>query len=228
MTAVAVAAALRILFIGNSLTVANGLPELVAALARASGGPSIEHRTVALPDFSLEDHWATGEAAKAIAEGGWTFVVLQQGPSALPESRILLREYTARFDREARRIGAKTALYMVWPSSLRKSDFEGVKMSYEGAAKSVGGVFLPAGEAWRAAWRRDATLPFYGDDGFHPTPLGSCLAAIVIYAQLAGRSPADLVLPASFGLSADRAALLKAAAADAIGRNRPAKALALR
>jgi hypothetical protein len=52
-----------------------------------------------------------------------------------------------------------------------------VKLSYETAAKEIGGLFLPAGEAWRVAWKRDPDLHFYGPDGFHPSPLGSLLAA---------------------------------------------------
>src|SRR6185295_7619357 len=104
----------------------------------------------------LEDHWARGDAQRAIAEGGWFAVVLQQGPSALPESQVLLREYTKRFDAVIRKTGAKTALYMVWPSQARFQDFDGVSASYTVAAADVRGLLLPAGDAWRAAWKRDA------------------------------------------------------------------------
>ena len=43
------------------------------------------------------------------------------------------------------------------------------------------GLLLPAGDAWRAAWAADARLPLYGPDGFHPSPMGTYLAALVIY-----------------------------------------------
>jgi hypothetical protein len=179
----------RVLFIGNSLTTVNDVPGLLEALA---GRDAIETRTVAFNDYSLQDHWARGDAQKAIAAGGWNVVVLQQGPSALPESRVLLIEYARRFDAEARKVGAKTAMYMVWPSSTRIGDFDGVSASYAAAAREVGGLLLPVGDAWRAAWRRDPRLALYGADGFHPTPLGSYLAALVMYQQLTGRSPAGL------------------------------------
>ncbi len=70
------------LFIGNSLTAANRLGPMIEALARASGGPSIETRTVAYGGYSLEDHWTGGDARRTLAEGGWSTVVLQQGPSS--------------------------------------------------------------------------------------------------------------------------------------------------
>jgi len=200
-----------VLFIGNSLTTANDLPGLVEKLSAAGGGQPIACRTVAFPGYSLEDHWNRGDARHAIAVGGWTMVVLQQGPSALPESRVLLRDYTRRFDGEARRVGARTALYMVWPASARRRDFDSVKGSYQAAAREVGGLFLPVGEAWRAAWQRDAALELYGRDGFHPSPLASYLGALVIYQQLSGRSP--IGLPAMVATPAN-AALLQSVAAE--------------
>ena len=181
----------RVLFIGNSLTFANNLPAMVAAIARQRG-EAIECETIAFPDYSLDDHWDRGEAVRAIARGGWSAVVLQQGPSALPESRVLLRAAVRKFDAEVRRAGARTALYMVWPSHARRGDFERVSQSYAMAAADVHGLLLPAGDAWRAAWRKDSALAFYGDDGFHPSPMGSYLAALVIYQGLTGQSPVGL------------------------------------
>jgi hypothetical protein len=182
---------LRVLFIGNSLTSANNLPAMVTEIGHQQG-VTIECETVAVPDFSLDDHLQRGDAVRAIARGGWSFVVLQQGPSALPESRVQLRASVETFDRAVRRAGARTAVYMVWPSMTRSGDCDRVSESYAIAAGDVGGVFLPAGDAWRAAWRRDATLAFYGSDGFHPTPLGTYLAALVVYQQMSGRSPVGL------------------------------------
>jgi hypothetical protein len=166
---------------------------------------------VAKPSFSLEDHWNDGEARREIAKGGWTHVVLQQGPSALPESRVLLDEYARRFDREIRRANARPALFMVWPSQDRRHDFDGVSRSYAGAAALVGGVLLPAGDAWRAAWRRDPGLALYGPDGFHPSRLGSSLAALVILDRLTGRLPP---LAAMSGVPERDLAVLVAAARD--------------
>jgi hypothetical protein len=177
-----------LLFIGNSLTAANDLPALLEAMGRASG-VAIHSTVVAKPNFSLEDHWTDGEARKAIARGGWSHVILQQGPSALPESRVLLNEYGGRFDREIRRVKARTSFYMVWPSAARSGDFDGVSASYAGAASLTGGVLMPAGDAWRAAWRREPGLALYGPDGFHPSRLGSYLAALTIFHTLTGRFP---------------------------------------
>src|SRR5204862_8244869 len=70
----------RVLFIGNSLTEANGLPAMVETLSRQGGGTPISAASVVFGGFSLEDHWNQGTAQRRIAEGGWSIVVLQQGP----------------------------------------------------------------------------------------------------------------------------------------------------
>jgi hypothetical protein len=213
---------LRVLFIGNSLTSSNNLPAMVTAIGHQQG-VTIQCETVAVPDFSLDDHIQRGEAVRAIARGGWSFVVLQQGPSALLESRVQLRASVKTLDRDVRRVGAKTAMYMVWPSAARRGDFDRVSESYAIAARDVSGVVVPAGDAWRAAWRSDPTLALYGSDGFHPTPLGTYLAALVVYQQLSGRSPVGLpqTLTSPTGafppivLTAQQATLLQNAAAEA-------------
>ena len=198
----------RILFIGNSLTVANDLPKMLTTMASAAGIP-LTYRVVAYPDYSLEDHWTRGDAAQAIASERWSFVVLQQGPSALPESRVLLRDYTKRFAALASRAGARTALFMVWPSMDRNLDFDSVHESYRLAAADVHGVFVPAGDAWREVWRQRPGAALYGPDGFHPTPFGSYVAAAAMFAALLDRSAVGLLAP---GLTpADAAAAQRAA-----------------
>jgi hypothetical protein len=206
----------RILFVGNSLTTTNDLPSRVRELAQDEGH-RWETSTVAYPNYSLEDHWQRGDAERAITRGGWTFVVLQQGPSALAESRVLLVDYARRFDAKIRAAGARTALYMVWPAGSRRGDFPGVSRSYSAAAAAVSGLLLPVGDAWQAAWRVDARVPLYGDDGFHPSKLGTALAAIVIYERLAGGVVKRL--PAAWELSTDqRDVLLRAANSEQLPR----------
>lgn len=203
---------LRVLFIGNSLTASNNVPRLVEQLTDR-GGRRIRSTAITRNDFSLDDHWDQGDAVRAITRGGWAFVVLQQGPSALPESRVQLRASTKRFDDVIQKAGARTALYMVWPSEARARDFDAVRESYAIAAADVGGVFIPAGEAWRAAWRRDPRTELYASDRFHPTAKGSLLAAMVIAQVLTGRD----VMPAPAG---DDGPMLRDAVAEAVSRHR--------
>ena len=154
---------LRVLFIGNSLTYENDLARLVAALSRAAGDdPPLEAASVAYGGFALEDHLVQGDAPRAIAQGGWDVVILQQGPSTLPESRVNLIEYTRRFDPLIRAVGARPALYGVWPDASRMFAFDDGIESYRQAAAAVDGMLFPVGLSWKRAWEGDPSLPFYG------------------------------------------------------------------
>jgi hypothetical protein len=213
-------AQINVLFVGNSLTYTNDLPGMLAVLIESAQQGPANMVVAAYANFGLEDHWTTGGARDAISGGGWDVVVLQQGPSAT-EGRPSLLEYSKLFDEEVSAVSGETALYMVWPSEARFFDFEGVSESYTMAAEQIGGLLYPVGEAWRLAWESDSTLTLYGPDGFHPSEAGTYLAALVMFQQLTGLSPVglppDVVTPSGvvLGLSAETAAILQEAAAEA-------------
>jgi hypothetical protein len=176
----------RVLFIGNSLISFNDLPGTVARLT-GSANVTIHVASVAGPNLALIDHVeGSSNAMDMIRQGGWNYVVLQQGPSALSLSRDTLMLATRRLAAQIQAVGARTALFMVWPESSRFAVFDDVRDSYRAAAAEVGGLLLPAGEAWRAAWGTDPQLPLYGPDGYHPSELGTYLAALVVYEGITG------------------------------------------
>jgi hypothetical protein len=183
---------IKVLFIGNSLTYVNNLPGALSALA-LSVGDTIQVRTVAEPNFALIDHYVGGSNALGeIASGGWNFVVLQQGPSTTPINRDSLILTAKLFEPRIKAVGATPALYMVWPTIDRVAFFDAARVSYQMAATEVDGIFLPAGRAWITAWESDANLSLYDPDGLHPSPLGTYLAALVIYERLTGHDARQL------------------------------------
>jgi hypothetical protein len=205
---------LRVLFVGNSLTATNDLPSAVAAIARGVGHTAIDVRIVAPGGYALEDHWANGPALDALRSGRFDVVVLQQGPSSLPDSRVNLIEWTKRWADEARAHGTRPAVLTVWPERERFSVFADVVRNYRDAARGAGALLLPAGQAWRNAFRRRASIGLYGPDAFHPSRLGTYLAALVAYTGLTGELPR--ALPAAGGVepTGRTALVLRAATAD--------------
>lgn len=181
---------LRVLFIGNSLTYTNGLPGLVETVAEAAG-ISIETAMSAHPNFGLGDHWGAGAPA-LIRDLRPDIVVLQQGPSTLASSQAYLREWTDSLARVAREVDAVPALFMVWPPDDPQYSFGAVLASYRAAAVDVDGAFIPAGVAWLESWKGDPQLRLYGLDGFHPSQLGSIVAALTIVGTLTDAGLASL------------------------------------
>jgi hypothetical protein len=137
---------LRLLFLGNSLTYANDLPAMVASLADHAGDFQIEVTDASAPNYALEDHWNDPASMSALDQDGWDVVILQQGPSSLPENQVNLRENAIRFAERIRsRDGARAALYMVWPDVDRLSFFDDVSQSYRSAAQAADADLYPAG-----------------------------------------------------------------------------------
>lgn len=184
---------LKVLFVGNSLTYVNDLPKLIKEIALLDH-KALAYKSFSKPDYSLEDHWNEGMVQRELRKkNGYDFVVLQQGPSAMPASQILLTEYASKFAELSRRCDATPALYMVWPSAQRSFDHAGVILSYSNAAEKTGSLLCPAGAAWKHAWEADPALALYGPDRFHPSKTGSVLAALAIYGALTGKRDFDFI-----------------------------------
>jgi hypothetical protein len=116
-------------------------------------------------------------------------------------------------------------LLTVWPEGYRSNALGDVIASYAHAAKAARAELYPAGVAWQAAWSRTPSLPLYGPDGFHPSPLGTYLAALVVAAGLTGLQPPAVAFAIDrpgfeLTVSAARARLLRTAALDALAAAR--------
>lgn len=177
----------QILFIGNSLTYTNDLPGTVVDLAK-SVGDTIRAASVALPNYAVIDHaLGLSNAVDVIKAQKWEMVLLQQGPTTTLVNRDTLIIATKALDPYVKAAGGKTAQLMTWPASSSPELFPLVRASSQAAAASVsGGVFIPAGDAWRAALEEQPDLQLYGGDGYHPAPLGTYLAALVVYEKVTG------------------------------------------
>ena len=209
---------LSVLFLGNSLTAANDLPGMVAALASAAGVERFRYEAVTVGGAALEDHWNDGRAVEAIEGARWDVVVLQQGPSSLASSRLNLIEWARRFADKIRERGGRPALYMVWPPL--GGDWDAVTRSYTDAALAVDGMLFPAGEALRAVHAEAPGISMFAADQFHPSRAGTYLAALVIIGALTERSTDGLSLLQSIvDLPASESARLERAA-DRANRER--------
>src|SRR5687768_3953597 len=102
---------LNVLFIGNSFTARNDLPGLIATIA-AAAGKRLDHRLISAGGASLRRHWNAGDAAKAIASGGYDYVVLQEQSTLPIKNRARMHENVRLFDTAIKSAGARTALYL--------------------------------------------------------------------------------------------------------------------
>lgn len=212
---------LRVLFVGNSYTYVNDVPDLVARVA-AARGIELVPGMVAEPDYSIEDHLRRRDYENMLARG-WDWVVLQQGPSSLPENQEILRVQAGRAATLARARGIRVALFAAWPALDNAHTWAAAELSYRNAARANQVCVLPVSTAWRFARERAPVVQLYAQDRLHASAEGSLLTAMVLAQGLVSRphytDPPDLSRLLSrqeWGAVLGRTALLDALAREAL------------
>src|SRR6476619_4035025 len=98
---------LNVLFIGNSFTARNDLPSMIANLASARGR-AFRHRLISVGGASILTQWNAGEALKAIEEGQYNTVVLQEQSTLPVKNATRMHENVRLFDEAIKAVGAST------------------------------------------------------------------------------------------------------------------------
>lgn len=184
---------LRVLFIGNSHTYYNQLPQLVSKLLSAAGIAS-ETWMFAPGGFSLPQHWNHGEARRQIARGGWDFVVLQGQSGTSVFCSAEMKDAARLFAKDIAAVGARPLLYMVWVREDISATQEAWTASYLLAGRALGIPVAPVGLVWQELQRSGSRdYRFREPDGNHATKIGSFVGALVIAAKLASETPERII-----------------------------------
>ena len=174
---------IHVLFVGNSLTYYNNLPLMVVDAA-AKDGKQFVVETLAFPNYALEDHWLIGRMQQMVCQGNFDYVVVQQGPSSQEDGRAMLLEYGTLLKTLCDSRGSKLAFFMVWPARQNYHTFPGVISNYSEAALATNSILCPVGSTWKRYIDRSNDYSYYSSDSFHPSVLGSQVAADIIYSSL--------------------------------------------
>ncbi len=172
-----------ILFVGNSLTIYNNLPELVKEKAKEEG---VELQTVTLAQggYAIGDHWADGEVQELIKSQEFDYVIIQQGPSSQQDGYDMLVNDGKLYKDICEENGAQLAYFMVWPSRAYYHTFPGVIANYTAGANANNAILCPVGQVWKDYFDSTGDYTYYGPDQFHPSLKGSRVAADVIFESL--------------------------------------------
>lgn len=198
----ALAAGTSVLFVGNSLTYINDLPGVFKKFAAASPlHLDVEVTSLTPGGAFLYDQWKHGQALALLREKHPTFLVLQgqsTEPLSAPHS---FAQSAARLKTEADRVGTKTILFATWARPANdpfyKEPASGgspaamqarLDLAYATVAKNTGAILAPVGVAFVRA-RQIAPDIRLLDGTQHPSPVGTYLAATVLFRAMFGASP---------------------------------------
>jgi len=97
-----------------------------------------------------------------------------------------------------KKVNAKLVLYETWAREQAPATQDSLTHVYRKAAADVGATIAPVGEVWSAFRAQEGSVPpgahskLFRDDGSHPSPVGTYVAATVLYQTLYGKSPVGL------------------------------------
>jgi hypothetical protein len=220
----------RVLFLGNSYTYVNNLPQITKDIA-LSAGDTLIFDVEAIGGATLEQHaWSNPPSIAKIAQGNWDYVVLQeqsQRPS-FPTSQVMSDVFPpAKFlDSVIHHYNScgRTMFYMTWGKKTGDPDncpgwpyvctYYGmdslIRARYIDLADSNDALLSPVGAVWRRIRTNHPSIELYNPDESHPSTAGSYAAACAFYTAIFKKDPT--LLTNNYGLNATQAADIRAAA----------------
>jgi hypothetical protein len=215
---------LRALFLGNSYTASNNLPQMISRIAHAMGD-SLYYTANTPGGYTFSGHCTNATSLSMIAAGPWDYVILQE-QSQIPslsdaEVDSLCFPFARRLDSLIRVQDSctETMFFMTWGRKNGDASncavwppvctFEGMqerlRKSYLQMGADHHASVAPVGMAWAAVRQMVPSFDLWSPDESHPSLHGSYLTACVFYTMLfhksteactytAGLTPADALL----------------------------------
>lgn len=219
----------KVLFLGNSYTDVNNLPQLIHDVAISAGDTLIYDKN-APGGYRLENHFNDLTSKAKIMAGGWDYVVLQ-GQSQEPvtytngfltagiELYTLIKQYNNC---------AVIMPYITWgrkngdagncPFFPEVCTYQGMdsalKSKYLYLSKFINGEASPVSVVWNYLRKNHPSIELYDADESHPNAAGSYAAACCFYASIFKKDPT--LITDNFGLSSTDANIIKNAAKEEV------------
>ncbi len=212
----------KVLFLGNSYTSVNNLPQMVADAALSVSDTLIFDSN--LPGgYTLIQHFSNTNSTSKIMAGGWDYVVLQE-QSATPALQNgnfsigaqqlckMVKQYNSC---------AQPLFFMTWgrkngdpancPLFPLMCTYNGMdsltRVSYTMEAVQNNTEVSPVGAVWKYIRQNYPNIGLYQADESHPSAEGSYAAAICFYTAIFKKSP--LAITYNFSLNQTDAAIIR-------------------
>lgn len=215
----------QVLFLGNSYTGFNNLPQLVHDVA-LSAGDTLVFDSYTPGGYRLTSHSHDLTSIAKIDTGGWDSVVLQgQSREPILETSIFQSGMNGLYTKIRKQNPCATVMpYMTWGrknGDATYCSYTSVMCTYLGMdttlrneylymTEVVNGEVAPVSVVWRYIRQHHPSIELYHPDGSHPSTAGSYAAACCFYASIFKKDPT--LISFDFGLGPIEAAAIKQAA----------------
>lgn len=198
----------KVLFIGNSYTQVNNLPQVISTLAESTGD-TLLYDSNTPGGYTFRQHLNNATTNALIQQGDWDYVVLQaqsQEPS-FPDGQFMNETYP--FAKQLCELvrqynpSAKVVFYMTWGRKNGDSDncpyfpplctYEGMDsllyLRYMTMARDFEAGVSPVGALWHYLRDNNPNIELYASDGSHPSLAGTYAAACSFYTVFFHKNP---------------------------------------
>ncbi len=197
----------RVLFIGNSYTGVNKLPDVFAEVVKSAGRKVPEIKSATPGGRTLKQQLGLVASMKLIDEGGWDVVVLQgqsQEPAIAEKDEAVRKEFVESAAELCRRVRAKSPVARIyfyetwarhpgyWASTKKGPDVGAdpkemqarLRKWYGVVAKENAAMVVPCGDAWELNYLSSAPIRLHQKDNSHPEFIGTYLNALIFYGKI--------------------------------------------
>ncbi len=223
----------KVLFLGNSYTAANNLPQMVANIA-ASVNDTVIFDSNTPGGYTLSGHSTNTISLTKIGTGNWDFVVLQEQSQlpSFPDSQVEVEvfPYAKKLDSiiNAENSCAETVFYMTWGRKNGDASncsgwapvctYQGMdsllSLRYRMMADSNEAILSPVGAVWKYIRQNFPTIELYQSDESHPSVAGTYAAACAFYTVIFRKDPVSI--PYNSTLSSIDAANIRSATKNVV------------
>ena len=177
---------MKVLFVGNSHTYFNDMPELFARFVEQTTGAQSSVTMLAYSCRDLEWHRKEYFSLRFnLMYGGYDYCVIQQAAHPYPAV-----EATMQFGKEitslCHRCGVVPVVFMTWAEKRFPEHQQIMVDTCEALARESHALLAPVGVVWRNIRKKYPDIELYYKDGEHAGPYGDFLIAAVLCRLLTG------------------------------------------
>lgn len=213
----------KVLFLGNSYTYVNNLPQILEQIA-ASAGDVLIYDSNLIGGYTLQDHYGSNISRNKILADNWDYIVLQEqsqrptfvNPALFFNAFLNLSSFISQ-----NKPCSQISSFMTWGylnGDIQNCPINPAVCTYDGMQNLVSDRYMevsgyhesevtPVGTVWRYIRANYPAINLYQSDGSHPSLEGSYLAACCFYTSIFRKDP-TLILN-NYGLDPGVADIIK-------------------
>ena len=182
---------INVLFVGNSYTYYENLPQIVSIISNETNTKIIAKKST-IGGSKLREHWLGERGLKTkdlIKRGRFDIVVLQGHSMATIKEPDSLVKYSKLLCDYIKKHHAKPYFYLTWARENTPQMQEAINKVYTDVSMDNDATLVPVGKAWALSQELQPDIKLFKQDGSHPSRLGTFLTACVFVKTLLGALP---------------------------------------